>query len=284
MTEFKTPSWSARNPLGIVALFISLIYGMSALLLGTSISSLAPANQTVLVAFVVIFPFVVLWVFGWLVARHHTKLYGPGDYRTDKGFLDARGTSPPGETGKRLKEEILKSEVDESKADNTQATNEHQAAIEKSKTSNDSLQRVPYLYAAESLVFQALQYEFGGAIRREVSIGKLAKVDGIIELSDGEYHIVEIKITSSATNLARRLREFRTQVEELSHNLRGEGIAPPKKFILAFVVDGNDGRVAEVRLTIDRFLRRLPENVDFRVYSLARLFSQYGLAREGEAP
>ena len=31
---------AARNPLGIIALFISLIYGMSALLLGTSVDSL----------------------------------------------------------------------------------------------------------------------------------------------------------------------------------------------------------------------------------------------------
>src|SRR5262245_17829050 len=94
MAEFKLPTWSARNPLGIIALFISLIYGMSALLLGTSVSSLLPANQTVLVYFIVVFPFVVLSVFGWLVSRHHTKLYGPADYRTDKGFLDAGHTVP----------------------------------------------------------------------------------------------------------------------------------------------------------------------------------------------
>ena len=42
----KFPNWSARNPLGIIALFISLIYGMSALLLGTSVDSLAMFNQT----------------------------------------------------------------------------------------------------------------------------------------------------------------------------------------------------------------------------------------------
>ena len=82
MAEFKLPSWSARNPLGIIALFISLIYGMSAVLLGTSVKNLSSANQTILVYFIVVFPFVVLGVFGWLVSRHHTKLYGPADCRT----------------------------------------------------------------------------------------------------------------------------------------------------------------------------------------------------------
>src|SRR5438105_11289029 len=110
MSEFSTTSWSARNPLGIVALFISLIYGMSALLLGSAINSLSQTSQTILVLFIAIFPFVVLLVFGWLVARHHTKLYGPGDYRTDKSFLDATRTVAPEETGKRLKEELAKAE------------------------------------------------------------------------------------------------------------------------------------------------------------------------------
>ena len=80
MEKFSLPKWGARNPLGIVALFISLIYGMSALLLGFSITHLSANNQTILVLFVVSFPFVVLAVFGWLVSRHHMKLYGPSDY------------------------------------------------------------------------------------------------------------------------------------------------------------------------------------------------------------
>src|SRR5205814_1557120 len=108
MPEFKIPSWLTRNPLGIVALFISLIYGMSALLLGTAINALSLNNQTILVIFIVSFPFVVLSVFGWLVTRHHTKLYGPGDYGTDKSFLDASGTLSPEEIGKRLREEVRK--------------------------------------------------------------------------------------------------------------------------------------------------------------------------------
>src|ERR1700678_3537962 len=85
----KVPPWITKNPLGIIAFFISLIYGMSALLLAQTVEILLPDNQTILVRFIVIFPFVVLAVFGWLLAKHHTKLYGPADYRNSDNGLTA---------------------------------------------------------------------------------------------------------------------------------------------------------------------------------------------------
>jgi hypothetical protein len=104
--NFQMPSWMARNPLGIIALFISFIYGMSALLLGMTINNLAPTSQRALVTLIVLFPCAVLWVFGWLVSRHHTKLYGPGDYRTDTGFLNAGRPIAGADIGKRLQDEL----------------------------------------------------------------------------------------------------------------------------------------------------------------------------------
>lgn len=76
-----------RNPLGIVALFISLIYGVASLLLGTTASALQPDERMPLIAFVTLFPLVVLGVFYQLVTRHHGKLYAPGDFKNDDSFL-----------------------------------------------------------------------------------------------------------------------------------------------------------------------------------------------------
>ena len=76
-----------RNPLGIVALFISLIYGVASLLLGATASSLQPDERTPLIAFVTLFPLVVLGVFYLLVTQHHGKLYAPGDFKNDDSFL-----------------------------------------------------------------------------------------------------------------------------------------------------------------------------------------------------
>jgi hypothetical protein len=77
----------ARNPLGIIALFIVLIYGFAALTLGFN-SFLQPAERLPLVWFLVIFPLIVLFTFAWLVSKHHEKLYAPGDFKTDDGFAE----------------------------------------------------------------------------------------------------------------------------------------------------------------------------------------------------
>lgn len=57
----KKLEWLAKNPLGIIALFISLIYGMSALLLGTSVGRISEVNQNFLIAFIILFPCAVLF-------------------------------------------------------------------------------------------------------------------------------------------------------------------------------------------------------------------------------
>ena len=77
----------SRSPLGIIALFIVLIYGFAALVVGLGGQHLGPQEQAHLVWFLALFPVVVLGVFAWLVARHHMKLYGPADMGSAEGFL-----------------------------------------------------------------------------------------------------------------------------------------------------------------------------------------------------
>ena len=81
----------SRNPLGIIALFIVLVYGFACLLFGFSASDLESAERSPIIWFVVLFPVLVLALFGWLVSNHHDKLYGPKDYRDDDSFLRTIG-------------------------------------------------------------------------------------------------------------------------------------------------------------------------------------------------
>jgi CheY-like chemotaxis protein len=78
----------ARNPLGIIALFIVLIYGFAALVVGAS-DKLQGRDRIPLVWFLVVFPVLVLGEFGWLVSKHHMKLYAPSDYKSDDAFIQA---------------------------------------------------------------------------------------------------------------------------------------------------------------------------------------------------
>ncbi|MEP7317788.1 MAG: hypothetical protein ABI921_03580 [Panacibacter sp.] len=82
----------ARNPLGIIALFISLIYGFACLVLGLSGNSLSHEEKMPFVWFLIFFPVLILITFIYLVTRHHQKLYAPFDFRDDSGFLSTMDT------------------------------------------------------------------------------------------------------------------------------------------------------------------------------------------------
>jgi hypothetical protein len=67
----------SKTPLGIIALFIVLVYGLAALVVG--FSKLPPNEVLPLIWFLVAFPVLVVMLFGWLVSHHHTRLYHPMD-------------------------------------------------------------------------------------------------------------------------------------------------------------------------------------------------------------
>jgi hypothetical protein len=85
-TFAKQAEGLARNPLGIIALFIVMIYGLAASALGL-IGTLTSNERMPLIWFLVLFPVLVLLAFIWLVSKHHEKLYAPTDYESDEGFF-----------------------------------------------------------------------------------------------------------------------------------------------------------------------------------------------------
>jgi len=86
----ETASRFARNPLGILALFQVLIYGIAGYVTA-NVDATNTAVLTPLVWFLVIFPFAVLGVFTFLVACHHSKLYAPSDYTDEENFMRGAG-------------------------------------------------------------------------------------------------------------------------------------------------------------------------------------------------
>jgi hypothetical protein len=273
MADFKLSAWSTRNPLGIMALFISLIYGMCALLLGKTDSQLAPANQTALVYFIIFFPCAILTVFTWLVCRHHTKLYGPGDYRTDKGFLEAGRSVLSTDVGHKIQAEITSEErasIDEEASSGTSRESSKVGRFIYGKESNVPLQ-VARAYFVEGLVFQELQKDLRGSIRRDVLVSGV-HVDGLVCEPDGAVTIVEVKILSPAgKELARRLRDCRAYLEQAIEALRKEVGANPNA-LLVLVVDGNEEQATSLSARADA--GTFPYQI--RVYSLISLMKRYG--------
>jgi len=78
-----------RSPLGIIALFIVLVYAMAGLV--TTLGSLPEFHLLILVIFLAVFPVLVLFVFFWLVTRYPNLLYGPADFQEEDNFLRLRG-------------------------------------------------------------------------------------------------------------------------------------------------------------------------------------------------
>lgn len=111
----KTAQRLSRNPLGIIALFIVLVYGIAALVFSFSSSNLEPSERSLIIWFLVLFPVLVLAAFYRLVAYHHVKLYAPHDFPDKEGFFRAL---TPTEQKERLEGKV-KEDID-----NTQETKE----------------------------------------------------------------------------------------------------------------------------------------------------------------
>lgn len=182
-----------KNPIGIIALFISLIYGFANLLLGVTATSLTSDERFPLIVFIVLFPVVVLGIFYLLVSRHHGKLYAPGDYKDDKSFL---GTLSQEEREEKLAKEV--EEVEAVEAVLPQATVEAPPITEASKPEPVNSFRTNInireeLRFIETQVISKFELEFNHRADRDVAIGDTgANFDAVFHVS-GKVTFLEIK-------------------------------------------------------------------------------------------
>lgn len=134
-----------KNPLGIIALFISLIYGFACLVLSTSIINLhGSAERLPLIYFIIIFPILILGVFTFLVIKHHEKLYAPSDFIDEDNFIKVLSGNKEIASDINKVNEKLKSIVEEqgkpensSKQDITELLGELSKELEKIKEASE---------------------------------------------------------------------------------------------------------------------------------------------------
>ncbi|MCK2094659.1 hypothetical protein [Thauera aromatica] len=176
-----------KNPIGIVALFISLIYSIANLLLGATAKSLTPDERFPIVIFIVLFPVVILGVFYLLVSRHHGKLYAPGDYKDDKSFLRT--------LSQEERERKLEKEAEEALP--TPAVTEATAAPTSPEAQPASAQRMTdirnELRVIESLVISKFESELNQRAERDVGIGDTGVSFDALFQTNGKLTFLEIK-------------------------------------------------------------------------------------------
>lgn len=162
----------SRNPLGIIALFIVLVYGLACLVFGVSSKDLSSCERFPLVLFISIFPILVLISFAWLVSKHHDKLYGPRDYRSDESFIQTFQKKQQSKQSKKEDEQNIKDLMDYGKE--FSIISEQERRIEEDLnnrgleiTGNTAKVLIHHLAAVQVLVaFERMYYTlFGSQIR-----------------------------------------------------------------------------------------------------------------------
>ncbi len=256
----------SRNPIGIIALFIVLVYGIAGLVLGVSGESLQENHKTILVWFLAIFPFSVLGAFTWLVSKHHTKLYSPSDFRNDDGFI--RILSPE-EQKKRIENEVRELKEAEKEVQGS-------ATVPTAAKKNSEIMRTILL--AEELTFRELETIYNVSINRHVSIGTGydTGIDGMF-VSSNQAYMVEIKYIKNRINFT----AFENTLNSISNRLK-ELNWRNCHVIFAIVMDGEELLSKDKMLSASEKLvdigNRVGISVAPKVFLLSELKEKFGYA------
>lgn len=94
----------ARNPLGIIAFFIVLVYVVASIVISLAKIEFYHNPFHPAVLFLAVFRLIVLGAFAYVVARHHRNLYAPHDVRELKEFFFRRTVSTELEGNRSISE------------------------------------------------------------------------------------------------------------------------------------------------------------------------------------
>ena len=258
-----------KNPIGIIALFISLIYGFANLLLGTTASSLTSDERYPLIMFIVLFPVLVLGIYYLLVSRHHGKLYAPGDYKDDKSFLR---TLSPEERELKLEEEAQEAIPDASvplpQQDALPEGQRPKLPIENpvnyTQRAADSRNE---LRAIESLVVSKFESELNLRAQRDVGIGDTdVSFDAFFDATGAKLTFLEVKSVRYPTTI-------NTVLDRVLYNavIADKFLNSNFKLILAIVYHFDQGDLQRFERMWRKKIERCPATVELRLLSRSDL-------------
>lgn len=265
----KTAQKLARNPLGIIALFIVLVYGIAAFVLGVSSSNLQPNERLPLIYFLVIFPVIVLVAFYRLVSHHHVKLYAPDDFQDKDGFFRALS---PLEQKQKLDEEIKSIEEETKTAETINSKTPISVEMENAGFLKSVTTRHAYVLA-EELAFREIEREFGVYVHRQVAIGPDYGVDGVFQY--GEKSIaVEIKFSKRPQHTRTIMQREIERFSKYAQFNKASSV-----FLMAIVADGWTAEQRKNELDMLSIMARetkLP--IKLRIYDFDELRMKYGIS------
>jgi len=223
-----------RNPLGIIALFISLIYGFACLVLSTSISNLTSQFERLpLIWFIILFPIVILGGFIFLVIRHHEKLYAPSDYSDEQIFtktfssknsyreVKIKYNKQDNKEPKSLKQAIIKAENLD--FNDVYFSDRGKRNLELANLVSDSVSTtitkelfkknvlIYWTFEVHAPEYYLMNFEFNKKFFPEQRVHSVTVIMRITEISKNKYAIIGIGkgiLVESSDEFSKQLRQF----------------------------------------------------------------------------
>lgn len=300
MNDFmKNASGLTKNPLGIIALFISLIYGFACIVLSTSLSNMTTEEERLpLIWFIILFPIFILLAFIYLVVNHHEKLYSPSDFREDDSFIQALNgrrikrkqkkeaqiledaeivSDSSGENLKEEEEEEEEKEDNQPKTTEEPKSNNYKNPNEITKqliTVNKSEELINKYSNAENWVAKEIGLKYNLSVRtNQVVVTKFGQFELDIIGNDNKKAIIaEVKYweaKKSIKSLKISIQDFLRNYKRLESVF---GVNKEFKIIVAFVFDNLEKTLKD---ELKQFIKEINENVIVEFYEYDELKREY---------
>ncbi len=247
-----------RNPLGVIALFVTICYLIAGLVFSIGLDKLTGAKERLpFIWFIIIFPVIIFIVFVLLVCFHHEKLYGPRDFKDEENFIKLTNTE---RKTKYLREATVNSIYEEQNPINIEKSTE----IIKNEKSNI----LALAYSAENsthLAIQKLNKIYNTKFTEEVRTSR-ATYDAI-GIIDGKPYIVECKYIRNIITI-NRLRDTYQQVLRYKESI----IKKEPQIIIVYILEKY---TQDVCAKIQEYYKSIDPNLNIFVFDYKELTTQF---------
>lgn len=247
-----------RNPLGVIALFVTICYLIAGLVFSIGLDKLNGAEERLpFIWFIIIFPVVIFVVFVLLVCYHHEKLYGPTDFKNEDNFVKLTNAE---RKAKYLSEATENSKYEEQMPINIEDSEE---VIKNEKSNICAL-----AFSAENsahLAIQKLNKIYNTKFTEEVRNGRY--IYDAIGIINGETYIVECKYVRDIVTI-NRLRDTYQQVLRYRESISNKN----PQIIIVYILEKY---TEEVCGKIQEYYKSIEPSLNIFVFNYNELKTQF---------
>lgn len=247
-----------RNPLGIIALFVTICYLIAGLVFSIGLDKLNGAEERLpFIWFIIIFPVIIFVVFVLLVCFHHEKLYGPTDFKDETNFIKLTNT----ERKTKYMREATENSIYE---EQTPISIEDSTEVIRNEKSNICA----LAYSAENsahLAIQKLNKIYNTKFTEEVRSGRY--IYDAIGIINGKTYIVECKYIRSIVTI-NRLRDTYHQVLRYRESIFKKN----PQIIIVYILEKY---TEEVCVKIQEYYKSIEPNLNIFVFDYNELKTQF---------